>query len=123
MSSHELVRFSSFGRIGQKECVVGESSMENGVVPREIDTRGIITKTKLPVGDYVVNPYVECTHGCRYCYASFMKRFTNHKEEWGSFLDVKYWPDFNPEKYEGNELFFGSVTCLHCLAMHRRAVD
>ena len=50
MSSHELVRFSSFGRIGQKECVVGESSMEKSVVLREIDTRGIITKTKLPVG-------------------------------------------------------------------------
>lgn len=84
--------------------------MEKSVVLREIDTRGIITKTKLPVGDYAVNPYVGCPHGCRYCYASFMKRFTHHKEEWGSFLDVKYWPDFNPEKYEGKELFFGSVT-------------
>ena len=84
--------------------------MEKSVVLREIDTRGIITKTKLPVGDYAVNPYVGCTHGCRYCYASFMKRFTHHKEEWGSFLDVKYWPDFNLGKYEGKELFFGSVT-------------
>ena len=56
MSSHELVRFSSFGRIGQKECVVGESSMEKSVVLREIDTRGIITKTKLPVGGLCCKP-------------------------------------------------------------------
>ena len=50
------------------------------------EVRGIMTKSNLPVGGYSVNPYVGCTHGCRYCYASFMKRFTGHKEEWGTFL-------------------------------------
>ena len=40
-----------------------------------------------------------------------MKRFTNHPEEWGTFLDVKYWPELKkPEKYAGKELFFGTVT-------------
>ena len=30
-----------------------------------------------------------------------MKRFTNHPEPWGSFLDVKYWPEIkHPEKYD-----------------------
>ena len=40
-----------------------------------------------------------------------MKRFTNHPEPWGTFLDVKYWPEIkNPEKYAGKELFISSVT-------------
>ena len=78
---------------------------------REIETKSIITKTDIPVCDYAVNPYVGCTHGCKYCYACFMKRFTNHPEEWGTFLDVKYWPELKkPEKYAGKELFFGTVT-------------
>ncbi len=80
-------------------------------VIREIEAKSILTKSNLPVGDYSVNPYVGCTHGCKYCYASFMKRFTNHPESWGNFLDVKYWPAIRrPEKYAGKELFFGSVT-------------
>ena len=39
--------------------------------------------------DYAINPYVGCSHSCRYCYAAFMKRFTGHKEKWGEFVDVK----------------------------------
>ncbi len=78
---------------------------------REIEVKSVITKTDLPGCDYAVNPYVGCTHGCKYCYASFMKRFTNHPEDWGTFLDVKYWPVIkNPEKYAGKDLFIGSVT-------------
>lgn len=80
-------------------------------VIREIKVRNILTKSDLPVCDYSVNPYVGCTHACRYCYASFMKRFTGHAEPWGSFLDVKYWEKIpHPEKYDGKELFIGSVT-------------
>ena len=78
---------------------------------REIEVKGVITKSNLPVCEYSVNPYVGCTHGCRYCYASFMKRFTGHTEPWGAFLDVKNWPEIkNPKKYAGKELFIGSVT-------------
>lgn len=40
-----------------------------------------------------------------------MKRFTGHAEPWGTFLDVKHWPEIkNPNKYAGKELFIGSVT-------------
>lgn len=78
---------------------------------KEIEVKDIMTKTNLPVSDYAVNPYVGCTHACKYCYASFMKRFTNHPEPWGEFVDVKHWPDIrNPEKYAGKEAFFCSVT-------------
>ena len=78
---------------------------------RIVETRGVVTKTDLPVCDYAANPYVGCTHACRYCYASFMKRFTGHPEPWGTFLDVKHWPRIrDPSKYDGKEIFIGSVT-------------
>lgn len=78
---------------------------------KTIETKNIVTKSNLPVCDFSVNPYIGCEHACKYCYASFMKRFTNHPEEWGYFLDVKDWGKIkNPEKYSGKELFIGSVT-------------
>lgn len=78
---------------------------------REINVKSILSKSHLPVSDYSANPYVGCTHACQYCYASFMKRFTNHSEEWGHFLDVKYWPVIrHPEKYCGKKIFLSSVT-------------
>ena len=80
-------------------------------VIKEVEVKSVLTKSNLPVGDYSVNPYIGCTHGCKYCYASFMKRFTGHTEPWGSFLDVKLWQKIrSPQKYDGKELFFGSVT-------------
>jgi DNA repair photolyase len=56
---------------------------------REIQAKGILQRSRLPGAAYVINPYTGCVHGCVYCYACFMKRFTNHTEPWGSFLDAK----------------------------------
>lgn len=56
---------------------------------REIFARTVLTRTAISGFDYCLNPYVGCGHGCRYCYASFMKRFTGHQEPWGEFVDVK----------------------------------
>ncbi len=56
---------------------------------REILVKTVLTKTAIASYDYCINPYVGCGHGCRYCYASFMRRFTNHREPWGEFIDVK----------------------------------
>ena len=56
---------------------------------REVFSRTVLTKTAIPGLDYCINPYVGCGHGCRYCYATFMKRFTGHMEPWGEFVDVK----------------------------------
>ena len=76
-----------------------------------ISSKSVLTKSNLPVSDYSANPYTGCSHACKYCYASFMKRFTNHNEEWGSFVDVKTWPEIkHPEKYAGKEIFLSSVT-------------
>lgn len=56
---------------------------------REIFSKTVLTRTGISGFDYCLNPYVGCGHGCRYCYASFMKRFTGHREPWGQFVDVK----------------------------------
>ncbi len=81
------------------------------MIVKEIETKNVLTQSNLPVSDYSVNPYVGCAHACKYCYASFMKRFTGHSEPWGAFVDVKHWPPIlRPERYAGKELFIGSVT-------------
>ncbi len=54
---------------------------------REITAKSILSKSQ--IYDYALNPYVGCQHGCVYCYAKFMKRFTGHEENWGEFVDVK----------------------------------
>ncbi len=51
--------------------------------------KSVLTRSQIPGVDYCVNPYTGCMHACRYCYADFMKRFTGHKEKWGSFVDAK----------------------------------
>ena len=57
------------------------------MIVKEIQAKTILSVSK--VYDYVINPYTGCQHGCTYCYARFMKRFTGHKEPWGEFVDVK----------------------------------
>ncbi len=57
------------------------------MIIKEICAKSILSKSR--VFDYTVNPYVGCEHGCTYCYARFMKRFTGHEEAWGKFVDVK----------------------------------
>ncbi len=76
-----------------------------------VKVKSVLTKSDLPIAGYSVNPYIGCTHACRYCYACFMKRFTGHAVPWGTFLDVKYWDKIkNPRKYDGQTMIVGSVT-------------
>ncbi len=57
---------------------------------KTITAKSILTPSKLPGADYVINPYTGCAFGCSYCYAAFMGRFSGHgSDEWGSYLDVK----------------------------------
>jgi len=81
---------------------------------KEIKAKSIIIKSGLPDSDYVINPYVGCVHGCIYCYARFMKRFTSHKEPWGKFLDIKINAPAlipkNTNKYKGKSITISSVT-------------
>lgn len=85
--------------------------MDDKIIVDNVSVRSVMTKSTLPVGGFSVNPYVGCPHACKYCYASFMKRFTGHTEPWGTFLDVKHWePIKNPHKYDGQRVVIGSVT-------------
>ena len=54
------------------------------------EAKSVLTPSKLPGADYVVNPYSGCTFGCAYCYADFTRRFTGHTDDkWGEYVDIK----------------------------------
>lgn len=57
------------------------------MVIREINAKSILSASKIYT--YVINPYVGCQFGCKYCYARYMKKFTGHLEPWGEFVDIK----------------------------------
>ncbi len=77
------------------------------------EAKSIITKSNIPSIDFVINPYTGCQHGCIYCYAEFMIRFTGHKgDKWGEFLDIKTfdWNKIKPQRYAGKRILLSSVT-------------
>jgi DNA repair photolyase len=55
----------------------------------EVYCKNALSRSKIAGMDYALNPYTGCEHGCVYCYAEFMRKYTNHEEEWGEFVDVK----------------------------------
>ena len=57
----------------------------------EIAVKSALSRSKIPGVEYVINPYLGCAHGCRYCYAVFMRRYSRHHASapWGSFVEVK----------------------------------
>jgi DNA repair photolyase len=64
--------------------------LESRVKVTEKSCKTALSKTGVSSYDYAVNPYTGCQHGCVYCYANFMRRFSGHLQDpWGSFVDVK----------------------------------
>jgi DNA repair photolyase len=63
------------------------SPESNRMIVKEIFAKSILSKSQIQ--DYALNPFVGCSHACRYCYAAFMRRFTGHKEKWGEFVDIR----------------------------------
>ncbi|MBI5229229.1 radical SAM protein [Candidatus Micrarchaeota archaeon] len=56
---------------------------------QEILAKSVLNKSGIYGIDYALNPYLGCMHGCKYCYASFMRRFHKGGGRWGEFVDVK----------------------------------
>jgi DNA repair photolyase len=57
----------------------------------EITTKTALAKSKIPGISFAINPYLGCGHGCRYCYAVFMRKYSHGHEHarWGDFVEVK----------------------------------
>ena len=57
----------------------------------EITVKTALGRSRIPGVDFAINPYLGCAHGCRYCYASFMGKYSRHHPgaPWGSFVEVK----------------------------------
>lgn len=78
---------------------------------KEVVVHSYINPSRLPGYDYVINPYVGCPHRCIYCYAEFMKHFSDHDEPWGTFTDVKIRStSTRPVPLQGAHVFLSSVT-------------
>ena len=83
---------------------------------REVKCSSAIARCGFPGGGLAINPYVGCNHSCVYCYARFMKRSTGHKEEWGTFIDVRMNIGEVLEKqmkssvWRGEHIYIGTVT-------------
>ena len=74
-------------------------------------THSLVTRSKLPASDYVINPYIGCTHRCAYCYARFMGRFTGHTEAWGTYIEARKYESMRlPKDIAGKTVLIGSVT-------------
>lgn len=79
------------------------------IIVTEKTVESYLTKSK--IGQFAINPYVGCPHACKYCYASFMKRFTGHSESWGDFIDIKRARHtINGSQITGKNVFMGTVT-------------
>ncbi len=49
----------------------------------------VLSKTRIDIADYVINPYRGCEYGCVYCYAKNNKNMQKRSNDWGRFVDVK----------------------------------
>jgi len=99
-------------RLNEPELFMKERNMKMEINNLYVEAASLCTPSKLPASDYVINPYVGCSHRCAYCYASFMSRFNGHNgEKWGSYLQPKKYKSLKlPRNLAGKTVLIGSVT-------------
>ncbi len=62
---------------------------EKGIRIKEIICKKALTKSGISGMSFSLNPYIGCEHSCIYCYATFIRKWREHKEEWGKIIEVK----------------------------------
>jgi DNA repair photolyase len=57
----------------------------------EIEVKTALVRSRIAGVNYVINPYLGCSHGCRYCYAAFMRKYSrcHQQARWGTFVEWK----------------------------------
>ena len=69
----------------------------------------IITRSKFPGCDWVINPYVGCGHNCTYCYARFIARWRKYGQ-WGTWVEAKEnAPELVKNRYVKGHVFMSSI--------------
>lgn len=77
---------------------------------KTVNAKSFLVKTGLG-HDFACNPYNGCENGCLYCYAQTMPGPSNRYEPWGTYIDIKEYPNYNIPKNTGSKsLFFSSMT-------------
>ena len=62
---------------------------EKGIRIKEVLCKNALTPSGITGMDYSLNPYIGCEHSCIYCYATFIRRWHKHQEEWGKIIEIK----------------------------------
>ena len=56
---------------------------------RQIAAGRILSPTRIPLGDYVINPYKGCFFDCAYCYERKSLRLRSETRHWGQYVDAR----------------------------------
>jgi DNA repair photolyase len=56
-----------------------------------IEAKTALVRSRITGVSHVINPYLGCSHGCRYCYAAFMRKYSHGHQDapWGAFVECK----------------------------------
>ncbi len=70
-----------------------------------------MTPTRIGSHDLTCNPYIGCAHACLYCYAKTLGDQPPRPEPWGTYVEIKSYPNFDIPRNTGRKsIFFSSAT-------------
>lgn len=72
-----------------KELKLKDYINKKGIRIKEIICKNALTKSGISGMSFSLNPYIGCEHSCIYCYATFIRKWREHREEWGKIIEVK----------------------------------